>query len=248
MLNRLIIEAIKALGANDWKKSILSSLFGRSKTNAINSVKSFRGNNRAFKFFERAIKLMSDTNREKLEGELSLGAKNIPEATPSDIKTTDGRKNNKPPKNPNQFNDKLFVFTNRKRLLSSSFLLYGIMQINKEKEDSGTLILGFPNKEYNFPDFPLSIWILMVQQKGTHGSGAGSVLWNTIWYSKRTKSLLTGGVAGSPEKLKKAVAIVKSKVNYRKKILYNYRASDKAKNIQNRRVNNYYNKTVKYRK
>ncbi len=88
--------------------------------------------------------------------------------------------------------------------LSSSFLQYGIFQLNHNNKNEGNLTLAIDGKEYDFGTVRTSIWISMVQAKGKHGSGAGSVLWNTLWYKKRAKTLSTGGVAGTVKNLIKS--------------------------------------------
>ena len=85
--------------------------------------------------------------------------------------------------------------------LSSSFLQYGLFTIDKNNKNTGKLILAISGKEYDFGRVKSSLWLAMVQAKGINGTGAGSVLWNTLWRHKRTNSLSTGGVAGSIDNL-----------------------------------------------
>lgn len=96
----------------------------------------------------------------------------------------------------------LFFNFEGKIKLSSSFLEYGIFEYNKDKQ-SGKLWLSIDGKEYSIGDTPTRIWLTMTQATGTNGSGAGSVLWDTLWFDKRTKTLKTGGVAESRENLNK---------------------------------------------
>lgn len=88
--------------------------------------------------------------------------------------------------------------------LSSSFLQYGIFFKKGNDGFSGDLILSMNDKEYDFGLTPTRIWLAMVQARGINGSGAGSVLWDTIWKNRRTLSESTGGVRGSKENLTKA--------------------------------------------
>ena len=84
-----------------------------------------------------------------------------------------------------------------KAKLSSSWLKYGIFKINPNNKNEGHLWLGIGNKEYDMEIVKTSIWLAMLSANGKNGSGAGSVLWDTLWNKKRTKSLSTGGVRGS---------------------------------------------------
>lgn len=97
---------------------------------------------------------------------------------------------------------------NTEKELSSSFVEYGIFHPHKNNEVMGTLIISIDGKEYATPNVKTSIWLAMVSATGMNGTGAGSVLWNTIWYYKRTTSKITGGVYGKKEDLQKARKIV----------------------------------------
>ncbi len=107
------------------------------------------------------------------------------------------RKQNK--NNKNQVD--MFVNLSGQITLSSSFLQYGIFLIEEDNIDKGKLTLAMGGKEYDFGIVNTRLWLTMVEASGKNGSGAGSVLWDTIWYNKRRASLNTGGVAGSIEKL-----------------------------------------------
>ena len=68
--------------------------------------------------------------------------------------------------------------------LSSSFLQYGIFFKKGDDGFEGELILAMSGKEYDFGLVPTRIWLAMVQAKGSNGSGAGSVLWDTLWKNR----------------------------------------------------------------
>ncbi len=85
--------------------------------------------------------------------------------------------------------------------LSSSFLQYGIFETTGNDPNEGKLTLAIDNKEYDMGIVKARIWIAMTQAIGKNGSGAGSVLWDTLWYNKRRTSLDTGGVVKSIERM-----------------------------------------------
>lgn len=150
------------------------------------------------------LKIFKTTSKAKVKSMLKLGIKN-----PKTL--LKGLKNNQMSQlldllKKNNFNEKkqFEIINNFKGQigLSSSFLQYGIFI--KKGNFSGELFLSMNGKLYDFGLVPTSIWLAMVQAKGMNGTGAGSVLWDTIWKNRRTLSTSTGGVRGSREQAIKA--------------------------------------------
>ena len=96
-----------------------------------------------------------------------------------------------------------------KRLLQSSFLEWGIFIPTRDVEFSesvkiapkyiryGNITLSIKGRQYFYPGFPQEVWINMIEAKGREGSGAGTVLWDTFWYKKRSNK--KGGTRELPK-------------------------------------------------
>lgn len=121
---------------------------------------------------------------------------------------------------------------NEKVSLSSSFLEYGIFTYQGKDIYKGHLILAMSGKEFDFGEVRTAIWASMVQATGSNGTGAGSVLWNTIWWTRRTKSKATGGVAGTVENLIKRKRQIYAQIARNTKTLHTAKSAQMAERAQ----------------
>lgn len=98
--------------------------------------------------------------------------------------------------------------------LSSSWFKKGYYELRDKEANIGQLTAMFQSDNskslkwygpYTYPAFPVEIWLLMIEQKGKNGNGAGTIFWkywNKVWLPSQIRKYVK-------DRLKKSKGITK---------------------------------------